>query len=189
MTDFSLGGTQDLVAILDGESYEQLFTAAQPMRVSVRESKRVTKFEVEDGTIRSDHVVDDQIEIAIDLILESQDARDGYQQIRQAKDDNRLVIVQTKVSSYESMLISEMPHDETTELGGAISMPLRLVEWRTVTPQFGALPPSKVMNKAQASTTKSGQKQTTDASDGTTKKAGAVLGQNKKSSILYRVLN
>lgn len=189
MTDFTTGAIQGLVAILDGESYEQLFIATQPMRVSVRESKRVTKFEVEDGTIRSDHVVDDQIEIAIDLILESEDARDGYQQIKQAKDDNRLVIVQTKVASYESMLISEMPHDETVEMGGAISIPLRLVEWRTVTPQFGALPPSKVKNPAQASTTKSGQKQTTQASEGQSKKAATVYGENRKSSILYRVFN
>ncbi len=168
--------TQDLVAILDGETFEQLFTAAQPMRVSVRDTKRATKFEVEDGTTRSDHVVQDQIEIAIDLILEDETARDAYQQIKQAKFDNRLVIVQTKVDSYESMLITEIPHDETTDLGGAISMPMRLVEWRTVQPQYGALPPSKVKNKKQASTSKGGQKQTTEADAPTTRKASVLYG-------------
>lgn len=171
--------TQDLVAILDSESFEQLFTAAQPMRVSVRDTKRATKFEVEDGTTRSDHVVQDQIEISIDLLLQDDDARDGYQQIKQAKNDNRLVIVQTKVDSYESMLITEIPHDETVELGNSISMPMRLVEWRTVTPQYGALPPSKVKNKKQASTSKGGQKQTTEA-DAPTK---------RKASVLYGVFN
>lgn len=168
--------TQDLVAILDAESFEQLFTAAQPMRASVRDTKRATKFEVEDGTTRSDHVVQDQIEISIDLILEDDFARDAYQQIKQAKNDNRLVIVQTKVDSYESMLITEIPHDETVELGGAISMPMRLVEWRTVTPQYGALPPSKVKNKKQASTSKGGQKQTTEADSPTTRKASVLHG-------------
>lgn len=168
--------TQDLVAILDSESFEQLFTAAQPMRVSVRDTKRATKFEVEDGTTRSDHVVQDQIEISIDLILEDDFARDAYQQIKQAKNDNRLVIVQTKVDSYESMLITEIPHDETVELGGAISIPMRLVEWRTVTPQYGALPPSKVKNKKQASTSKGGQKQATEADAPTTRKASVLYG-------------
>lgn len=168
--------TQDLVAILDAESFEPLFTAAQPMRVSVRDTKRATKFEVEDGTTRSDHVVQDQIEISIDLILEDDFARDAYQQIKQAKNDNRLLIVQTKVDSYESMLITEIPHDETVELGGAISMPMRLVEWRTVTPQYGALPPSKVKNKKQASTSKGGQKQTTEADAPTTRKASVLYG-------------
>lgn len=174
--DLSGAYTQDLVAILDGETFEQLFTAAQPMRVSVRDTKRATKFEVEDGTTRSDHVVQDQIEIAIDLILEDETARDAYQQIKQAKFDNRLVIVQTKVDSYSSMLITEIPHDETTDLGGAISMPMRLVEWRTVQPQYGALPPSKVKNKKQASTSKGGQKQTTEADAPTTRKASVLYG-------------
>lgn len=174
--DLSGAYTQDLVAILDGETFEQLFTAAQPMRVSVRDTKRATKFEVEDGTTRSDHVVQDQIEIAIDLILEDETARDAYQQIKQAKFDNRLVIVQTKVDSYSSMLIAEIPHDETTDLGGAISMPMRLVEWRTVQPQYGALPPSKVKNKKQASTSKGGQKQTTEADAPTTRKASVLYG-------------
>ena len=176
MADFSGAFTQDLVAILDAETFEQLFVAAQPMRVSVRDTKRATKFEVEDGSIRSDHVVQDQIEIAIDLLLQDQDARDAYQQIKQAKTDNRLVIVQTKVDSYESMLITEIPHDETVELGDAISMPMRLVEWRTVTPQYGALPPSKVKDKKQASTSKGGQKQTTEADAPTTRKASVLYG-------------
>lgn len=180
---------QVLVAILDGETFEQLFVAAQPMRVSVRKTKRVTRYEVEDGTVRSDHTVDDQIEIAIDILVEEQDARDTYLQFSQAMAANRLVTVQTKVSSYDSMLISEMPHDETIELGGAISIPLRLVEWRTVSPQYGgsvgangggsSLPPSKVKNKKQASTSKGGQKQTTEA-DAPTK---------RKASVLYGVFN
>lgn len=174
-----LDQVQVLVAILDGESFEQLFIAAQPMRVSVRKTKRVTKYEVEDGTVRSDHAVDDQIEISIDIIVEEQDARDTYLQFAQAMAANRLVTVQTKVSSYDSMLISEMPHDETIELGGAISIPLRLVEWRTVSPQYGALPPTKVKNKKQASTSKGGQKQTTEA-DAPTK---------RKASVLYGVFN
>lgn len=173
---FESSFTQDLVAILDGESFEQLFVAAQPMRVSVRKTKRVTKYEVEDGTIRSDHAVDDQIEVAIDILVQEDDARDVYQQFAQAMKDNRLVTVQTKVSSYSSMLISEMPHDETVELGGAISIPLRLVEWRTVEPQYGALPPSKVKNKKQASTSKGGQKQTTEADAPTTRKASVLYG-------------
>lgn len=174
--DLSGAATQDLVAILDAETFEQLFSAAQPMRVSVRNTGRTTKFAVEDGTTRSDHYVRDPIELAVDLIIEDEDARDGYDQIKQARDANRLVIVQTKVDSYESMLITEIPHDETVELGGAISMPMRLSEWRTVTPQFGGLPPGKVKNKKQSSTSKGGQKQTTEADPATTRKASVAYG-------------
>jgi len=179
MTDLSKTTVQDLVAILDSENLTQLFSAAQPMRVSVREEKKATSFQVEDGTERSDHIVKLATEILIDILIEDEGARDGYEQIRQAWLDNRLVIVQTKVSSYKNMLIESVSHDELPELGGAISMPVRLKEWQTVTPQYGSMPPSKVANKKQSDTAKGGQKQTSGADGATTRKA----------SILYGVFN
>ena len=115
-----------LVAILDAESFEQLFAATNPMRVSVREEKKVTKFQVEDGSERSDHVVRLATEIGVDLMIEDEFARNMYLQLQQAWRDNKLVIVQTKVASYESMLIESMPHDETPEMGNGIAMPVRL---------------------------------------------------------------
>lgn len=176
MIGLSAGATQDLVCILDGENFTQLFTAAHPMRMTVREIKRPTKFVVEDGSTRSDHVVTEAVEISIDLALEDEDARNGYEQIRQAWRDNRLVTVQGKVASYKSMLIAEMPHDESPEYGMGIVIPMRLVEWRSVKPEFGALPPSKVKSKKQASTAKGGQKQTTEASQPTTRRASVAFG-------------
>lgn len=168
-----------LVAILDGESFEQVFVAANPMRVTVLEEKKITKFQVEDGGTRSDHVVQQAREISIDLMIEDEDARNMYLQIQQAWRDNKLLIVQTKVASYESMLIETMPHDETPELGNGIAMPIRLTEWRTVTPQYGSLPPSKVASKKQSDTAKQGQKQGQSASQ----------AQTRKASVLYGVFN
>lgn len=177
MTDLANSTTQDLVCILDGDSFEQLFVAASPMRMSVRESKKVTQFAVEDGTIRSDHVVADPVEITIDFVFDAEGARDGYAQIRQAWRENRLVIVQGKVSSYSQMLIADMPHDESPEYGMGIAMPIRLVEWRTVTPQYGSLPPTKVKDKKQADTSKGGEKQT----------AAADQSKTNKASVAYRL--
>lgn len=176
MNDLSAGATQDLVCILDGETFQQIFATTHPMRMTVRESKRATKFVVEDGTTRSDHVVVDPIEISIDLVILDEDARNGYEQIRQAWRDNKLVTVQGKVGSYKSMLITEIPHDESPEYGMGIAMPMKLTEWRSVSPQYGALPPSKVKSKKQASTSKGGQKQTTEANEPTKRKASVLYG-------------
>jgi len=173
----TLSSTQDLVCILDNENFQQLFATASPMRMSVREAKTATKYQVEDGSTRSDHVVVQQVEISIDFIIEDEFARDCYQQIRQAWNDNRLVSVQGKVSSYPNMLITEMPHDESPEYGMGIAMPIRLVEWRSVEPQYAGLPPSKVKSPKQASTAKKGQKQATESDEPTTRKA----------SIAYRI--
>ena len=182
MTILATSSAADLVAILDNDNLQQLFAATAPMRVSVRESKKATQFAVEDGTTRSDHVTVDAVEISIDLFISDELSRNGYEEIRQAWRDNRLVTVQTKISSYPDMLILEIPHDETPEAGGSIMMPIRMQEWRTYEPQFGALPPQKVKRKEQSSTVAAGQKQTSNA--GATEPA-----TERRASVLYGVLN
>jgi len=166
--------TQERVSVLDGETLQPMFVSAHPMRVSVREAKRATKFAVEDGTARSDHVVQELTEIQIDFVLNA-DTRNGFESLRQAFLKNSLVIVQTKVRSYESMLITDLPHDETPELGMAINVPLRFQEWLAVAPEYGTLPPAKVANKNQSSTVNRGQQSTTEA-DESTRRRGSVLG-------------
>lgn len=165
--------TQQQVSILDSESFELIFASAQPMRVAVREAKRATKFAVEDGTDRSDHVVRELTEIQIDFLL-ADDTRNQFESLRQAFEQNKLVTVQTKVRSYENMLILDVPHDETPELGMAVNVPVRLQEWVEVKPEFGELPAAKVENKSQSSTVKRGQ-QTSEASGAGTERKGSVL--------------
>lgn len=174
LSDSLSTSTQQRVAILDSDSLQVLFASAAPMRVAVRETKRATKFAVEDGTERSDHVVRELTEIQIDFLV-ADDTRNQFESLRQAFDQNKLLTVQTKVRSYESMLIVEMPHDETPELGMAINVPIRMQEWVEVRPEFGTLPPEKVANKSQSSTVKRGQ-QTTKEADPETERKGSVLG-------------
>lgn len=173
LSDSLSTSTQQQVTILDAESFETLFASAHPMRVSVTEAKRATKFAVEDGSERSDHVVRELAEIQIDFLL-ADDTRNEFESLRQAFEQNKLLTVQTKVGSYESMLIVAMPHDETPELGMAINVPIRMQEWIEVKPEFGELPPAKVENKSQSSTVKRGQ-QTSQESSAETERKGSVL--------------
>jgi hypothetical protein len=173
LSDSLSTSTQQQVTILDAESFETLFASAHPMRVSVMEAKRATKFAVEDGTERSDHVVRELTEIQIDFLL-ADDTRNQFESLRQAFDQNKLLTVQTKVRSYESMLIVSMPHDETPELGTAVNVPIRMQEWIEVKPEFGELPPAKVEDKSKSSTVKRGQ-QTSEESGAATERKGSVL--------------
>ena len=100
--------------------------------------------------------------------------RKQFESLRQAFEQNKLVTVQTKVRSYENMLILDMPHDETPELGTAINVPVRMQEWVEVKPEFGELPPAKVENKSQSSSVKRGQ-QTSEESGVAKKQQGSVL--------------
>lgn len=176
MTILASTSAADLVAILDNETLQQIFRASSPMRVSVRESKVASKFAAEDGTEKSEHVYTNATEISMDLFIDDEQSRNGYEEIRQAWLENRLVTVQTRVSSYQNMLILDMPHDETTDTNGAIVMPIRMQEWRTYEPQYGALPPQKVKRKEQSSTVNAGQKQTSETDPATRRKASVLYG-------------
>lgn len=151
--------TQQQVTILDAETFETLFASAHPMRVSVTEAQRATKFAVEDGTERSDHVVRELISIQIDLLLVD-DTRNQFESLRQAFLQSKLLTVQTKVKSYESLLIVSMSHDETPEQGMAVKVPVMMQQWIEVKPEFGELAPAKVEKKGQSSTVKRGQQTT-----------------------------
>lgn len=170
--------SQDVVAILNSADFQPLFAGAHIMRATVRESSKITNFAVEDGTQRTDHRYLEPIEIDLPILL-TDDTRNLYEQLRQAFIDGVELTIQTRVRSYPSMMLMEMPHDETPEQGESIPVAIKLKEIRTVKPEFGTLPPSKVRNAKQSSTAKKGNQQTTDA-DG---------AKQRKASVLYEVFN
>lgn len=174
LSDFLSTSLMTRVAILDNDTLAPIFASAHPMRVSVTREKRATKFAVEDGTDRSDHVVKELTEITVEFTA-TDDVRNAYQNLAQVWEQNKLVTVQTKVHSFESMLILSIPHDETPELGTGISVPIRLQEWIEVKPEQGDLPPSKVANKNQASTVKRGQVKGTESAPAQQQKKGSIL--------------
>ncbi|UNY40194.1 structural protein [Pseudomonas phage vB_PcuM_ KLEP17-4] len=169
---------QDLVAILDAQTFRPLFANSKITRVTVRETSKLTTFAVEDGTQRTDHRVIDPVEIDLPILL-TEFTRDLYQQLRAAYLEGRELIIQTKVSSYPSMMIYECPHDETPDTGDAIAIAVKLREIMTYTPEFGSLPPLKVTNLAQSSTVQKGQQQTTESTAAT----------QRRASVLYRISN
>ena len=167
--------SQDLVAILDAENFRPLFEAANIMRVTVRETSKLISFAVEDGTQRTDHRVIDPVEIDLPLLL-TEDTRDLYEQLRQAYLDGLDLIVQTKVRSYPSMMIYEIPHEETPEQGDSIPVAVKMREIQVVKPEFGTLPPRQVANPAQSSTVRRGAQQTEEADAPTRRKASVLYG-------------
>lgn len=165
--------SQDIVAILDAQSFEPIFEAASPMRVTVRESSRLTTFPVEDGTNRTDHRVISPIEIELPVLMVGE-YRDVFEALRTAFLNGTELIVQTKVRSYPAMMIVEIPHEEAPEQGDSVPASIRLLEIKTIKPEFGTLPASKVADQNQSSTIDRGNQQTSE-SDASTQRQASVL--------------
>lgn len=174
-----------IVSIISAQNFLPLLQlGANPMRVTVRETSKLTSFPVEDGTQRTDHRVIDPIEIELPLLLSSEFNRSLFDQLRQIYLRGDEVVVQTKMRTYDSMMIVEMPHDETPEIFGGVPVSVRLKQVITVQPEFGELPAEKVANPAQSSTVKKGGQQTQEVSA-----ANGNGATERKASTLYRLAN
>lgn len=149
----------DVVAIYD-DNFNQIFSGARPIKVTVTEIAKVMEHPIETGATITDHRVIQPVEIEMSMIITGAEYRSVYQQIRQIYQNATLLTVQTRTASYTDMLLNGIPHEEDPDYFDAIAIILKLKEVLFVTAQFGTLPPSKVANKSQASTVQQGNKQT-----------------------------
>lgn len=172
----------EVVQILDQESFEVLFAGTHIMGLDVLDEKRFTQFPVEDGTTRSDHSIKLPVIVSATMTI-TEETRLTFDNLRQAYLDDKLLIVQTRVATYESMLIEGMPHVEAIENLFGVDISIRFLEWRTVAPVYGAMPLGTTRAPQQSSTIPRGQQQTTEATG-----AGAETSR-RKGSVLAGVFN
>lgn len=146
-----------MIRVLDNDNLQPIFESAAPMRVDVTDEKRATRFAVESGALRSDHVVDNLLELSIDFVLVGDGSRIQFEQIREYYNERRLVAVQCEMGTYVNLLIEAMPHTESASMIGGATVPVRFVEWREVQPEYGTLRQERVANPEHASTQQRGR--------------------------------
>ncbi|WP_272665944.1 phage baseplate protein [Providencia sp. PROV174] len=166
------------VKIFNVDNFSTLFETANPIQINVRDEHKATQFTVESGETRSDHVVVQPVEIGMDLILAGE-MKSAFETLQQAYDKHQLVGIQTRVKTYQPMLLVNLYHDEIPEMADAIKLSLRFSEWRTVEPEYGDLPPRKVAKKEQSSTVNRGKVQTSTVSEKKKKSAATKIADGE----------
>ena len=162
------------VKIFNTDNFTALFETVNPMQINVSDGHKATQFAVESGETRSDHIVEQPVEISMDLILTGE-MKSTFEIMQQAYDKHQLVGVQTRVKTYQPMLLVNFNHTEIPDMADAIKLTLRFTEWRTVEPEYGDLPPRKVTKKEQSSTVNRGKVQTVTVSDQKKKSTAAKM--------------
>ena len=145
----------DVVAVLDSD-LNQLFQLARPIKAVVVEDSKAMEHPVEDGSTITDHRVILPVEIELSFILASEEYRDVYQQIRELFYRADLLTVQTRTGSYPNMLITKMPHEETTDLADGTTLAMTLRETIIVEAQFSD---AKVRRAPDSKTVPRGEQQ------------------------------
>lgn len=150
------------VIILDNDTLQDLWVGSDIMHVSVTETSKATRYAVEDGTSRNDHVIQNPTEISISMVLAGEVAR-LFQLLKQTYLERKLVTVQTKTDVYTNMLVEEIPHEQDAGMTDGVTVDVRLVEWREVKPEYGELTAAKVAQPRQSDTVKRGSQATSEA--------------------------
>lgn len=166
----------DVVGIYDGQTLQQVFANARPLKAFVRESNKVMEYPVETGVTLSDHKITMPKQIEILLIIPARFYASTYQQIANAAINATLLTVQTRAGIYRNMIIESYPHEEDTNLYDAMTMSLRMREVLFVAPSSIAQPPAPAgyspIDPTNEDTVRRGQQSATEI----VAIAGAILG-------------
>lgn len=131
--------SQDAVAVFNSE-FQQVFADARPLNARVRPRAHVLDHPLENGEPVSDHKVIMPVEIDLMLMAVSENYRDVYAEITGLYATSELLMVQTRASTYENMVIAEMPHEERPELFDILPITLRLRSIKFVEPESSYAP-------------------------------------------------
>jgi hypothetical protein len=118
------GSNVDIVGIYNDTS--QVYVEARPLKASIRETSKVMEHPVETGVMLSDHHIINPVEIELPLIVPAIYYAAIYQQIKTDFLAATQLTVKTAVNVYGSMIIADMPHEESPEHFNAIILGLRL---------------------------------------------------------------
>lgn len=146
---------QDVVAVLKSD-LTQVFEQARAIKATVMRASKAMEHPLETGASVIDHRIILPVTVELSLLLTSADYRAVYQQVRDLFKSGELLTVQTRVDSYESMLIEKMPHDESPDMIDGVALALSLKEAQFVQAQFSAL---QVARPTDSNTVQRGQQQ------------------------------
>jgi hypothetical protein len=180
----------DVVAIT-ADGFTPLFPAARPMQASVFEIAKLMDHPLETGSVISDHIVFDPIEIRMPMICVGEISyRATYATIKAVYLAGTVLSVVTRTGVYSSMVIAEIPHEEDPAHFNAIQINIRLREAKFVTPQTGKLTTANT-DASKTSTVSRGAQTASTAPTAQAAKATSSYGDSglSKGSTLYRWFN
>lgn len=167
-----------MIQIFDNDTKELIFRQTNIINIEVKLDKQATKYQVEDGTMRNDHIIENAKEINISFVLTKVDKDDNVSQFLEILsyfNENKFVTVQTKMNIYNNMLIEAIPQTENKEIFYGCSINMHLIEWREVKPEYGQLKQEQVKDKKHSDTQKTGRQQGSEVTNEKEKEKGRTI--------------
>lgn len=167
-----------IIQFFDNDTKEVIFKSTNIASLDAKLNKQATKYQVEDGTERNNHIVEKAKEIDVSLVLTKTDEKENiasFQELLDYFNNNKLVTVQTKMNIYNNMLIEAIPHSESKDIFYGCTISMHLTEWREVKPEYGELRQEQVKDKKHSDTQKTGRQQGTEVTNTQEKAKGVSI--------------
>lgn len=148
-----------MIVILDDQSSTPILQKLDILDLRISQGKLVTEFPVEDGTVRSDHVVLRQLVIEIVASYSGgPDAMEAYSELLQIFESNEKVSIQARGTTHRDMIISNMPRIEPADMIDGMLFNLQFKQWKDVKAREGTYTVTEVAVPQQSDTVKTGTK-------------------------------
>lgn len=168
--------TQDLVAIIDEESGQQVFTDARPLKATPVSEIKYMQNPIETGASITDHFIVLPDGVQVDFLVSNFLYRSVYQQMKALAKAGTGFIVQTKSDTFINMRIEQLPAEEDPERFDAITISLTFVEIQFDPVRIQTLPQSQVASPADSSTVERGEQSGTETQGSVAFRAAQSVG-------------
>lgn len=98
------------------------------MNAEIKESAKLAEHPLEDGKVRADNKIILPVEISVKIVLPATDYKDFLAKIREYKNNNQPIYVETNFGSYKNMQIVGIPCELNVENVSRITFTLQLKE-------------------------------------------------------------
>ena len=139
----------DIVGVFDGQG-NQVLENARPTGLSVNRSARKFTHPLENNASRADGKIILPNQITYGIVLQADEYEAAYAEIESYYLSSDELTIQTKVKSFDRMIIVDMPHDEDPQMFDAVVMSLTLEETQLGTTVIVANDPNfSTVNRGQ----------------------------------------
>lgn len=165
----------DVTAILD-ENGNQVFATAKALKLSTSPSNTYAKHPLEDGTVVSDNVIENQVVISVSFVLDPNDYQQVYKDIVTASKNTTKFTIQTRVNNYPNMYIESYPSEESAAIYDTIPVTIGFIEQKIGGVVIEKLSQSDVANPADSDTINRGEQLPKEDTGTTLQKIAELFG-------------
>lgn len=168
--------TQDIVAILNQDTFEQVFREARPIKISSNSTVQYMQNPIETGGVITDHSITLPDVVSVTCVITNFNYRALVPLVREASRSGTRFVVQSKSQTYTNMVIEELPIEEDPDKFDSVVISLNFREVQFDTAQIQTLSAEQVSNPADQSTVDRGEQSTTQTEGSLAVQAANAIG-------------